>query len=212
VPGPLKVIGETVPIKADFFLDNNGVTSLTPAVSIRKLSNNEYLQNGGASFGASFATNNMSEVDSTNEPGTYLYNFDQSADTDGTAENYLVRISGIVNGQDKFLTQIVSFEKDPDFVVEQLSGTMLSEFSDVKGADFDATSDSLDAISAAVSGIDASSSGVSEETILALSGTLIVEHDTTQSLITSTSGTIISEINDGIEPTGVVDLVIDVGI
>lgn len=212
MPGPLKTIGETVPIKADFLLDNNGVTGLTPVVSIRKLSNGNYLQNGGGSFGASFATNTMSEVDSTNEPGTYLYNFNQSDDAAGAAENYLVRISGDVNGSSKFLTQVIAFDKDPDFVIEQLSGTLTGELDAIKGTDFDPTSDSLDAISEAISGVSASNSGVSEATIIALSSTLILEHNTTQGLITSASGEIISEINDGVEPTGVVDLIIDVGI
>lgn len=50
-----------------------GQTGLVPTVAIRRLSDNLWLQAGGGSWGAGFATNNMVALDATNLPGYYQY-------------------------------------------------------------------------------------------------------------------------------------------
>jgi hypothetical protein len=76
--------------------DKTGITGLNVNVSIRRLSDGAYLQNGGASFSPSFAVNSVTEIDSTNERGVYQYNFDQAVDdsySSGVNQAYLVSFS-----------------------------------------------------------------------------------------------------------------------
>jgi hypothetical protein len=49
-----------------------GKTGLSPLVAFRRISTNEYLQNGGT-WDPGFDTNPMTEVDSTNMPGLYEF-------------------------------------------------------------------------------------------------------------------------------------------
>jgi len=51
----------------------NGLTGLTPVVTIQRLSDGQFLANGGASWAAGVATNNMVEVSSSNLPGLYSF-------------------------------------------------------------------------------------------------------------------------------------------
>ena len=50
-----------------------GQTGLTPTISIKKYNTSEYWN--GSAWSGSYTTFNMSEVDSTNLPGLYSYNF-----------------------------------------------------------------------------------------------------------------------------------------
>lgn len=224
--GPLRYIGETVPIKAEFLLDDIGVTGIGPIVSIRRLSDGNYLQNGGGSFGATFASNAMTEIDNINERGIYIYNFNQAVDTTLVQQNYLVKVSGFVNTQSRFMSQVISFDKSFEQLIRDASGTLeaehnitqaslatfsgeaLVDLDQIKGVGF-SSGDSLDAISAAISGLTSSSDAA---LILALSGTLIDEHNDTQNRIVLTSGAIISEINNGVLPTGLIQIELDCGI
>lgn len=70
-----------------------GQTGLTPTVAIRRLSDNQWLQAGGGSWGAGFATNNMVEPDATNLPGLYQYAIPGGQlSVVGGASGYMMRI------------------------------------------------------------------------------------------------------------------------
>ena len=50
-----------------------GMTGLTPTVGIQRISDGQWLANGGGSWAAPFAVNNMVPVDATNAAGLYQY-------------------------------------------------------------------------------------------------------------------------------------------
>lgn len=71
-----------------------GQTGLSPTVAILRLSDNLWLQAGGGSWGASIATNTLTEVSSSNLPGLYSYSIPSARLTyeDGYA-GYLLKFS-----------------------------------------------------------------------------------------------------------------------
>lgn len=70
-----------------------GVISLTPTVAIQRLSDGNWLANGGGSWAAGYAVNTMSETDSTNLPGRYHYSIPSGRLTYAQGLlGYLVRI------------------------------------------------------------------------------------------------------------------------
>lgn len=75
-----------------------GDAGLTPTVAIQRKSDGLYLQSGGGSWGAGFATNNMTEVDASNQPGLYEYAVPsgQLSRTAG-ADGYFVKVVESVN-------------------------------------------------------------------------------------------------------------------
>ncbi len=57
----------------EIIVDGTGKTGLSPTVAIKRISDGFWLQAGGASFGAGFASNTMTAVDASNLPGLYQY-------------------------------------------------------------------------------------------------------------------------------------------
>ena len=78
-----------------FTLDSSGVgaTGQTPTANIQRLSDSKYYDDSlasGSRFAAAVKANSMTEVDATNWPGLYKYDFPHTEDTSGT-EFFLVR-------------------------------------------------------------------------------------------------------------------------
>lgn len=51
----------------------SGTTGKSPTVAIQRIADGQWLQSGGGSWGGTFATNTMPEVDATDLPGLYAY-------------------------------------------------------------------------------------------------------------------------------------------
>lgn len=59
--------------RLDITVAGVGSTGKSPTVAVRRVSDGQWLQSGGGSWGAGLATNAMTEVDSVNLPGLYEY-------------------------------------------------------------------------------------------------------------------------------------------
>jgi len=71
-----------------------GVTGETPSIAIQRLTDDFFYDDGlptGTRFVASFNTSTMSEVDLTNLPGLYRYQFPHTEDTTGS-ELFLIKL------------------------------------------------------------------------------------------------------------------------
>lgn len=76
-------IGETVNLDLTITSSGAGVTGETPTVVIQRLTDDYYYDDGeptGSRFLAAYATNSMAEVDATNLPGLYRYQFPHTED------------------------------------------------------------------------------------------------------------------------------------
>lgn len=86
-------IAETINLDLTITSAGAGVTGETPTVVIQRLTDDYYYDDGeptGARFLAAYATNAMVEVDSTNLPGLYRYQFPHSEDSTAS-ELFFVR-------------------------------------------------------------------------------------------------------------------------
>ena len=88
---------DSIKATAELVVAGAGQTGKTVTVAIQKVDTGQWLQAGGASWGAGFATNTMTPVDAVNAPGLYEYDLSaslvysdiQNNQTDG----YLVKIT-----------------------------------------------------------------------------------------------------------------------
>lgn len=74
-----------------------GQTGKLPTVAIQDLKSGDWLQAGGGSWGAGYATNNMSPNDATNLPGLYSFDLNtprifEKADGESSYEGFIAKI------------------------------------------------------------------------------------------------------------------------
>lgn len=112
-----------------------GQTGLSPTVSIIRLSDGQWLQAGGMTWGASAVSLSMSELDAVNLPGIYSYTVNTAAltYTDGFA-GYIFHIVEPVNyARETVRVHVAMSEWDEDPTAHVTTGTMGKVLQTVQG-------------------------------------------------------------------------------
>lgn len=103
-------ISETVNLDLTIEASGVGQTGETPTIVIQRLSDSLYYDDqlaSGSRFAAAYADNSMSEVDDTNLPGLYRYQFPHTEDVTGS-ELFLVRYINS-GGNAKLVDETIAF-------------------------------------------------------------------------------------------------------
>lgn len=107
-----------------------GITGKTPTVAILRENDSNWLQNGGGSWGAGFATNDMTEVDATNLQGVYTFQIDAAdIDVELGGDGYWLYI----NETDTGTTKAVFVESVLDITLARLNTILNGTTHDAAG-------------------------------------------------------------------------------
>ncbi len=90
-------IASTARLYLSFVEAGVGVTGQTPTIAIRRVSDSLFYNDSlasGSRFASPAALNAMTELDSTNFPGLYVYDFDHSEDATGS-EMFEIQMSNV---------------------------------------------------------------------------------------------------------------------
>ncbi len=84
-------LGSTPRLTLDVIVSGVGIISLSPTVAIKRLADGKWFQASDGTWKTNPVANAMTQTDSTNLPGRYHFDFDQSLDTLTSSTAYLAR-------------------------------------------------------------------------------------------------------------------------